>query len=185
MHAAELFAHHGLDGTTLEDLAGATGIPRATLYYYFAGKEEILTFLLGELLTEVRRAVTTAARGGGTAAVRLEQVVRAHLDVFVRYPMASRAMQFDLGRATRAPDLAAEVDRAFLEPVRELLLEGAADGSLRPVEHPRLTATTVLGAITTVGIAALTTEPRRHTAETVAEVVETVALDGLRAGTAV
>ena len=30
----------------MEDIASAIGIPRATLYYYFAGKDDVLAFLL-------------------------------------------------------------------------------------------------------------------------------------------
>jgi hypothetical protein len=58
--------------------------------------------------------------------------------------------------------IAERTDAAFVEPVRALLVEGAADGSLRKVEHPRLVATALLGAVTTTGINALTIPPRRH-----------------------
>ena len=37
--AAVPIAERGLDQTRLEDLVAATGVPRATLYCYFAGKE--------------------------------------------------------------------------------------------------------------------------------------------------
>ena len=37
--AAELFAERGLNDTKIEDIAAATGIAKATLYYYyFAGQ---------------------------------------------------------------------------------------------------------------------------------------------------
>jgi TetR/AcrR family transcriptional regulator len=182
MAAAELFGTQGLDRSTMEDIAAATGVPKATLYYYFAGKEEILAFLFHRLLAEVHGAVTSAVSGPGTAAARLRGVIRSHLEVFQRHPMASRAMQFDLGRAARVPEIAAQADTAFIEPVRKLLAEGVADGSLRPVEHPRLTATTLLGAITTAGINALTMDGARLPVDAVAEVVAGVLLDGLRPG---
>lgn len=37
--AADLFADKGLNDSKIEDVAAATGVPKATLYYYFAGKE--------------------------------------------------------------------------------------------------------------------------------------------------
>ena len=58
--AAELFAEFGLDATKMEDIAAATGVPKATLYYYFAGKEDILTFLFNEILDEIARATDIA-----------------------------------------------------------------------------------------------------------------------------
>jgi len=154
--AAELFAESGLDATKMEDIAAATGVPKATLYYYFEGKEDILAFLFSEILDEVSRAIGEAVQLEGTAAERLRAAIVAHLQVFEDFPAASRALQFDLGRAARIPHIDERIEAAFRGPVRQLLEEGAADGSLRAVEHPRLVAVAILGAVTTVGINALT-----------------------------
>ena len=40
--AAELIAKRGLDGTRIEDIAEATGIPKATIYYHLDGKNAVL-----------------------------------------------------------------------------------------------------------------------------------------------
>lgn len=178
--AADLFAERGLDATKMEDIAVATGVPKATLYYYFEGKEAILAFLFVEILDEIERTVAKALDTTGTAAERLAAAVTAHLGVFERFPTASRALQFDLGRAARIPQINERTDAAFVEPVRALLVEGAKDGSLRKVAHPRLVATAILGAVTTTGINALTIPPRRPVKRIAAEVVDFV-LGGVEA----
>ena len=155
--AAELFADRGLDATKMEDIAVATGVPKATLYYYFEGKEDILAFLFSEILDEVGRAIEEAVSAEGTAAERLRAAIVAHLRVFETFPAASRALQFDLGRAARTPLIDERIEDAFRGPVRRLLDEGAEDGSLRRVEHPRLVAVAILGAVTTVGVNAIST----------------------------
>lgn len=152
MRAAELFADSGLDGTKMEEIAAATGVPKATLYYYFEGKEDILAFLFEEVLAEVADAIDHAMRSVGTAADRLHGAIVAHLRVMEAFPAASRALQFDLGRAARIPQINDRIETAFRGPIRQLLEEGAADGSLRPVAHPRLVAVAILGTVTTVGI---------------------------------
>jgi AcrR family transcriptional regulator len=172
--AAELLADRGLDATKMEDIAAATGVPKATLYYYFEGKEDILAFLFNEILDEVGRAVDEAFRTGGTAAERLRAAIVAHLRVFEDFPAASRALQFDLGRAARIPHIDERVEAAFRGPVRRLLEEGAADGSLRAVARPRLVAIAVLGAVTTVGINALTLGPSRSAEEIADDVIDVV-----------
>ena len=159
--AAELFAEAGLDATKMEDIAAATGVPKATLYYYFEGKEDILAFLFNEILDEVGRAIDEALQASGTAADRLRAAITAHLRVFQDFPAASRALQFDLGRAARIPHIDERIEAAYRGPVRQLLEEGARDGSLRAVEHPRLVAVAILGAVTTVGINAITLGPPR------------------------
>jgi AcrR family transcriptional regulator len=172
--AAELFAEHGLDATKMEDVAAATGVPKATLYYHFAGKEDVLAFLFNEILDEVGRVVDEALRTEGTAADRLRAAIVAHLRVFADHPAASRALQFDLGRAARIPHIDERIEAAYRGPVRQLLEAGAEDGSLRTVAHPRLVAVAILGAVTTVGINAITAGPGRPIEEIAEDVIDVV-----------
>ncbi len=172
--ASRLFADYGVDATKMEDIAATTGVPKATLYYYFEGKDDILAFLFSEILAELAGAIEGALQQGGSAAERLRAAVVAHLRVIEEYPAASRALQFDLGRAARIPLINERTEGAFLGPVRELLKAGAKDGSIRPVTHPRLVAVAILGAVTTVGINALTLGPTRPLEEIADEVIHFV-----------
>jgi TetR/AcrR family transcriptional regulator len=178
MAAADLIAERGLDSTKMEDVAAATGIPKATLYYYFTGKEEILAFLFQKVLSEVQSAVTAAAQGPGDAAERLREVITAHLRVFSDYPTASQALQFDLGRAARLPEIASRVEASFIGPVMSLLRDGAGDGSLRQVSHPRAVAVALLGAVTTTGLNGVSPR-RRGSVRDLADVLSDLVLVGL------
>jgi len=172
--AAKLFADFGLDTTKMEDIAATTGVPKATLYYYFEGKEGILALLFAEIFDELARGIEDALRAEGTAADRLRAAIVAHLRLFEEYPAASRALQFDLGRAARIPLIKKRTDAAFLGPVRNLLEAGAKDRSLRTVKHPRLVAVAILGALTTVGINAVTLGPTRPLADIANHVISFV-----------
>jgi len=178
MAAADLFAERGLDATKTEDIAAATGIPKATIYYYFEGKEEVLSFIFGVVLDAVHDAVAGAVAGPGTAAQRLARVIEAHLQVFADYPKASQALHFDLGRAARAPEVAARSNESFIAPVTALLRDGVADGSFRPIPEPRLTAIALLGTITTAAIHVLAIEPT-DPLESLVGVITPLVLDGL------
>jgi TetR/AcrR family transcriptional regulator len=178
MAAADLIAERGLDATKMEDVAAATGIPKATLYYYFTGKEEILAYLFQTVLGAVQAAVISAVGASGSAAQRLRQVIAAHLRVFAEFPTASRALQFDLGRAARLPEIATSVEASFIGPVTGLLREGAADGSLRRLAHPRMTAVALLGAVTTTGMNGMTPE-HPGSVEELTEGLCQLILDGL------
>ena len=48
------------DDVRTDDIAEASGIPRATLYYYFSSKDEILQFLLTRMLQRLTEAVVAA-----------------------------------------------------------------------------------------------------------------------------
>jgi AcrR family transcriptional regulator len=146
--AASLFAERGLDQTKIEDVAEATGIPKATLYYYFSGKEEILSFLLADSLNLIADAVAIAVDAPGTARERLGLVVQAQLRVMSEQRDVCRALIADLGRAGRIPETAEAINRAYYQPVLHLLIEGAEDGSLRKVEDPASASVAIFGAVT-------------------------------------
>lgn len=151
-NAAALIAEKGLDQTKIDELADITGIPRATLYYYFSGKEEILVFLLRNLLAHVAEVVAIGAESDGTAAERLAAVIRAQLQVMADQPAAWRVLIADLGQPSRAPDLAESFATAYYAPVEVLLTKGAADGSLQKVEDPAVTSMAIFGAATVAGL---------------------------------
>lgn len=149
--AAAVFAEHGVDRTRVDDVSKQTGVPRATLYYYFAGKEDILGFVLQSLLVEIAERVTEALASGGAAIDRLRAVLAAQLHVLGSNPDAAQLLVANLGRAGRLSDIASALDAAFHQPVRELLAAGAADGSVRPVNVER-TASAIFGAVSVVGL---------------------------------
>lgn len=175
--AAEPIADRGLDNTTMEDFAAATGIARATLYYYFDGKEEILSYIFEVLFDETAEAVAKGLSSSGTAADRLARVVEAHLQVFERYPKACLALHFDIGRAARRPNLAERIRSTYVNPVSDLLVCGARDGSLRRVNNPKLTAVAIMGATTVTATHVLAID--KASLDGLSKVVVPVILKGL------
>jgi TetR/AcrR family transcriptional regulator len=150
--AAAVFAERGFDGTRIDDVAEVTGIPRATLYYYFAGKEDLLAWLLQRMLDVVAVAVAEAAEGPGDARSRLEAVVRTQLDIMADHPAACLALVANFGRAGRLQEISLTVHAGFHQAIQKLLEEGAADGSLRPVDDPVVLASSIYGAVVMPGL---------------------------------
>ncbi|MGQ0842844.1 MAG: TetR/AcrR family transcriptional regulator [Sporichthyaceae bacterium] len=149
---AAVFARRGYDATRMEDLVAATGVPRATLYYHFAGKDAVLAWLLRSTAEELREAVARAAAVPGTARDRLRSVVRGLFAFIAQRPDACRVLLANLEHAGRLPDIAGELAGAVHLPLADLIAVGAADGSLRPVEDPIPIATAVFGAVTITGL---------------------------------
>lgn len=177
MAAADLFAERGLDGTKTEDIVAATGIPKATLYYHFEGKEQVLSYIFGVVLDALGEAVQAALAGGGDPVARLRRLIGAHLGVFAAYPRASQALHFDLGRAARLPEVAARSSSAYVEPVADLLVEGMGTGAFRTL-NPKLTAVAILGAISTAAIHLIAIDPFEPL-DALADVVGSMVLGGV------
>ncbi len=177
--AAEVFAERGFEGTRIEDLAEATGIPKATLYYYFSGKEDLLVHLLGRLLARIAEAVQAAATDEGLARERLERVVSVQLEVLAAHPASLRVLVADLGRAGRIPEIADAIRTAFHEPVHTLLADGAEDGSLRPTD-PDVTASAVFGVVTVPALFEIVTG-RSLDADALAATLTPLLMEGIEA----
>lgn len=48
--AIEVFSRKGFDGTRIAEIAEASGLPKANVYYYFSSKEEIYTAIVAHLI---------------------------------------------------------------------------------------------------------------------------------------
>jgi AcrR family transcriptional regulator len=140
------------DGLQMHDIAAAAGVARSSLYYYFANKDDVLAFLLGSMLEELTTATAHAVAGPGPPSERLVAVIRSQLEHLDLHPAASQQLIANLGRAGKLPDIASQVHQGFEVPVRQLLAEGAADGTLRTLTDEDLGATALFGAVLVIGL---------------------------------
>ena len=145
--ATDLIAARGLQKTKIEDIATASGVPKATLYYYFKGKDDILAFLFRDSLDALARDVASAADAPGPGRDRLAAVIEVQVAHTMNRPATAQALVGDLSRAIRLPELATAVQEAFYDPIARVLQAGADDGSLRSLPDPQSAAITIFGAI--------------------------------------
>jgi AcrR family transcriptional regulator len=149
--AAGAFSEKGFESASIDDIAKATGIPRATLYYHFRSKDNVLGFLLESMLDETRVAVEAAIASRAKAPTRLLRVVEAHLTVMAGNPATARLLVGNLTGAGALTDMATAIQSTFRNPVSELLAEGIAEGSFRAVDIDR-TVTALFGAVVVSGL---------------------------------
>ena len=57
--AAKLFAAHGFEGASLNDVARAVGVTKAAVYHYFPTKKDIFDEMMIDLLERQYAAVST------------------------------------------------------------------------------------------------------------------------------
>ncbi len=174
--AADSFAST-FDDVRMDDIAKASGIPRATLYYHFSSKNEVLAFLLQGVLADLRVSVALAARSGGTTSTRLAAVIRAQLDHLAANPGVAQLLLANLGKGGRLPAIAAGIDNGCHAPVRQILSDGMDDGTLAAADIEVIT-TALFGAVTTVGFQWLIAD-RRIDVDRVADALFSVFWSGI------
>ncbi len=155
LRAAAAEIGSSFDDIRMDDIAAASGIPRATLYYYFAGKDDVLAFLLQTALVDLAESASKAVDGPGDAAARLLAVIEAQLQHLADNPATSQLLIANLGKAGQLPDITARIAAGFHTPVRKLLEEGITDGTLRATEDPEVAASAFFGAVIVVGLRSL------------------------------
>jgi AcrR family transcriptional regulator len=174
--ADELLAR--FDELQMADIAAAAGIARSSLYYYFANKDDVLSFFLRSTLQALTEATGPVVAAPGDPRTRLRAVIRAQLQHLNDHPSASQLLIANLGRVGKLPDIAASVAAGFEEPVRRLLAEGTSDGSFRRLPDEEMAATALFGAALVVGLRTLVVEGTIDV-DRVTDVVEAVFWDGI------
>jgi AcrR family transcriptional regulator len=83
--SCSIFAEKGFHHATVRDVAAATGVSPAGLYYYFGSKEELLFLILDHSLGSLLGEVRDAAKGVEDSEDRLRAILRAHLAYFAEH----------------------------------------------------------------------------------------------------
>lgn len=79
--ARELFAHKGLEATTMNDIAAASGRGRRTLYTYFRNKEEIYYAVIEEELERLSEKMDKVASMDVEPEEKIFTLIYTHLSI--------------------------------------------------------------------------------------------------------
>jgi AcrR family transcriptional regulator len=82
--ATRLFARHGFEGTSVQDIVDAAGVTKGAMYHYYGSKDDLLFEVYHQLLSMQLSHLEEIAAGSGTPEHRLRaaaaDVVRTSLD---------------------------------------------------------------------------------------------------------
>lgn len=78
--AIVLFARNGYEGTTIEDIALELGYAKASLYYYFPGKEAIVRALILDAMASAGRRMDELMARSGDPVVNLRDLFGYYVD---------------------------------------------------------------------------------------------------------
>ena len=135
-HALALFTDKGYEGASMDDIARAVGIRKASLYAHFDGKESIFSAIFDDILAEYERYIHGLTRlSDETAPEALDSIFLSFIDYcydnpkmyfWDRYFYYPPAFLRDYIR-----EKTLETERLFLERIRRLMEQGAESGEIR------------------------------------------------------
>ena len=163
---------------SIDTVAAASGVPRATLYYHFRGKAELLDYMVTELLATASAEVAEASSAPGDASARLSATVNAIADVVVAKPGLAGPMLAVLADPGHYGGAAPNGKAQLGASIRDILAQGNEEGIFEVADPD--TATIAILSATIVAASAFLNDPSRNTAAAIRENLVRQLLDGVR-----
>lgn len=184
--AGEVFLARGYQGTTFKDIAAVLGLDRATLYYYFASKQEIFQSATSSAVERNAHAAEALAERDAPSVDKVSELLRFMLDSYTRldYPYMFVFLDEDVSRISKG-----EEGRRWGRSVRALSdrFQAAVDRIFEEAIRTGQFTTDVPPEILTQMVIGMVCETRRwfrpggkHSADTIARYFSETLLRGLR-----
>ena len=127
--AARVFADKGYHSTTMRDLAAASGMSLAGMYYYVRGKEELLAKIQERCFTRVLEGAERAvAARTGDPVERLQAFIRHHVTFFAAHMPEMKVLSHEAASPTgERLRRIATIKRRYVDLLEGLLREAAPD----------------------------------------------------------
>ncbi|HEY5833774.1 TetR/AcrR family transcriptional regulator [Streptomyces sp.] len=150
--ATRLFAEHGYDRTSVQEIVAAAGVTKGALYHYFGSKDDLLHEIYGRVLRlQTARLDAIAARATDVrdrlAEAAADVVVTSieNLDDTKIFFRSMHQLSPEKQRAVRAER------RRYHETFRSLIEEGQRDGHFRAELRPDLVVDFFFGSVHHLG----------------------------------
>lgn len=143
--AAELFDQYGFHSTSMDDLAAAVGIRKATIYYHFRSKDEILLRIQREFLDTLFARYESRSNLELTATQSLFEIMADMLEVIDSHYAHVRSFfeyHRELSEDTRA--LIEEDRERYRNLVEDTIRQGVKNGEFN-TSDARVTALGIFG----------------------------------------
>jgi TetR/AcrR family transcriptional regulator, cholesterol catabolism regulator len=143
--AARLFTTRGYYSVSVEDIAEASGIGKATLYHYFKSREEILLAMHEVIADEILAHADQVRSEAGPVRDAIRSSIVMMLSMIRDRPGYVRVFFEHYGELSRSlqTKIAARRD-AYASFVEDLIRRGIDEGECRPVD-PHLTTLALFG----------------------------------------
>jgi TetR/AcrR family transcriptional regulator len=156
----DAFAYYGFSGASLQDIADRVGIKKASLFYYFKGKEE----LYAEVIQRVFKALEGIIFGSINDPTigydrKIENLVGSTFDLMAEHPNYARMLYRELlDNEDRVAEVSGMLFGPLLGVATAFLQKGIDEGALKKLD-PMHYFLSNLGSITFYFVAGPLVEP--------------------------
>ncbi len=145
--AARIFSEKGFHATSMQDIADAVQLQKASLYHHFASKQEILVEILDQALDLINDRLELVRSQDLSADEKLRQAMVSYIQAVTENQNLAAVLLLEL--RTLDPELKArQASRRerFESLWKDLIIEGKRQGIFNNVD-PSLTGRAILGVM--------------------------------------
>lgn len=131
--AAFIFKEKGYGRTTLQDIANEIGITKATLYYYFKNKHDLLFEITDKSITDAISRMTHIVEQPITVEEKIELAFQQHFKFYSTHHPGASVMLHEKTNFL-PPEMEENIQRKFREYItlwEKILIEGVEQGVVR------------------------------------------------------
>ena len=147
--AVRVFLERGYDGASLDDVARAAGITKASVYYHVSSKEELLERGAERAFGALYGVLEEPDALGGPALDRLKHIVRRTIEITVAM-LPEVALLLRVRGNTRVEKRIVERRREFDHLVAGFIVRAQRTGEIRRDLEPRLATRLLFGMLNSV-----------------------------------
>lgn len=126
-----LFARRGYDGASIRAITREAGTNLGAVTYHFGSKRALYEAVLESVLRPLADRVAEATCSAGTATDRAEAVVRAFFAHLAEHPDQPHLMLQEITAGREPPEVLRHLLRRTLGELRQVILDGQAEGEIR------------------------------------------------------
>ncbi len=143
--AAQVFRQKGYHGASMNDIADAVHLQKASLYHHFSSKQEILLEILGKALQLLLDRISPIAEQSAPADKKLRAMIREYLTILVDNIDLAAVLLFEHRSLERRQHARHIPNRDKFEALwRDVIAEGVSKKILR-CDDPPMAVRALLG----------------------------------------
>jgi len=149
--AARVFQRVGYERASMSDVGAEAGADRASVYYYFKGKQEIFHAVIIDAVEALIAQAEAIAGSDADPEDQVRELVGAVMQAYIdHYPYLYVYVQEDMRRLDEESESSKtlrQLARRFGASFEEVIAHGIASGAFKPDLDARLTSYAILGAL--------------------------------------
>lgn len=149
--AAQAFRQYGYPATSMQRIADAAGLQKASLYHHFPSKDDILSQIVETASQLLLQPLEEIAAGPEDPPIRLKRAIENHVRVFCAHADEEWVLLYEARHFNRPLERQLRPVRERYEMLfRQIVQEGIAGGFFKE-RNPTVAANGVLGMCNWIG----------------------------------